>query len=63
MQTLRIVHWQEDDAWLGYLHDFPDYLTQADSLDELRENLLDLYRDLTSGAIPAVRRIDEIQVP
>ena len=48
--------------WLGYLEEFPDYLTQGESLAELEEHLRDLYRDLTSGAIPGVRRVAELSV-
>src|SRR5436190_13642705 len=25
MTTVKYVHWQEDDAWLGYLEEYPDY--------------------------------------
>ena len=48
--------------WLGYLEEFPDYVTQGGSLAELEENLRDLYRDLTSGAIPGVRRVADLTV-
>ena len=48
--------------WLGYLAEFPDYWTQGKTLDELQENLKDLYRELTSGDIPEVRRAAELQV-
>ena len=48
--------------WLGCLEEFPDYLTQGESLAELEDNLRDLYRDLTSGAIPGVRRVAELSV-
>ena len=47
---------------LGYLDEFPDYLTQGESLAELKENLRDLYRDLTSGEIPGVRKVAELSV-
>jgi len=40
--------------WLGYVEGLPDYLTQGESLAELKENLRDLYRDLASGEIPGV---------
>jgi hypothetical protein len=30
MQTIKYVYWQEDDAWLGYLQDYPDYWTQGE---------------------------------
>jgi predicted RNase H-like HicB family nuclease len=62
MKTARFVHWQDGDMWLGCLEEFPDYLTQGESLPELEEDLRDLYRDLTSGEIPAVRRIAELSL-
>ncbi len=62
MRTARYVHWQEDDMWLGYFVEFPDYLTQGETLSELEENLRDLYRDLTSGEIPGIRRVAELAV-
>ncbi len=48
--------------WLGYFEEFPDYLTQGESLRELEENLRDLYRDLTSDEIPGIRRVAELSV-
>jgi len=48
--------------WLGYFEEFHDYLTQGESLSELQENLRDLYRDLTSGQIPGVRRVAELSI-
>jgi predicted RNase H-like HicB family nuclease len=36
MQTVRYVYWQDEDGWLGYLEEYPDYWTQGDSLDDLR---------------------------
>lgn len=63
MQTLKFVHWQEDDAWIGYLQDYPDYRTQGETLDDLKEHLRDLYADITSGEIPGIRRLDELVVP
>jgi predicted RNase H-like HicB family nuclease len=62
MTTLRYIHWQDSGMWLGYFEEYPDYLTQGDSLDELEENLRDLYRDLTSGQIPGVRKVAELSV-
>ena len=52
MQTVKYVSWEEDGAWLGYFQDYPDYWTQGETLDDLKEHLRDLYFDLTSGQIP-----------
>ncbi|MBN8733463.1 MAG: type II toxin-antitoxin system HicB family antitoxin [Acidobacteria bacterium] len=62
MSTARFVHWQDGGMWLGYLEDFPDYLTQGVSLTELEDNLRDLYKDLTSGEIPGARRVSELSI-
>lgn len=62
MQTIKYVHWQEDDVWLGYFQDYPDYWTQGESLDDLLAHLRDLYLDLTSGQIPGIRKVDELVI-
>ncbi len=62
MKTVRYVHWKEEDMWLGYLEDYPEYMTQGVTLDELQDNLKDIYDELTSGRIPAVRKVAELQV-
>ncbi|HLA28570.1 MAG TPA: hypothetical protein VJZ49_11815 [Syntrophales bacterium] len=62
METTRFVYWQDGDMWLGYLEQYPDYMTQGESLAELKENLVDIYKDLTSGAIPCVRKVAELEV-
>ncbi len=56
------TYWQDGEMWLGYLEDYPDYWTQGENETELRENLLDLYRDLSSGAIPNVRKVAELEI-
>lgn len=62
MQIVKIVVWQEDDAWVGYLQDYPDYWTQGDSLDDLKEHLKDLHADLSAGLIPGARRVEDLVV-
>ena len=48
--------------WLGYLEEFPDYMTQGESIDELQENLKDIHEEVTSGNIPGVRHVAELQL-
>jgi hypothetical protein len=63
VSAVEIIYWQEDDGmWLGYLRDYPDYWTQGESLEDLREHLRDLYHDVTSGEIPGIRMRDELIV-
>jgi predicted RNase H-like HicB family nuclease len=62
MLTVKYVHWQEGDAWLGYLADYPDYWTQGDTLDDLLDHLRDLYQDVTGGEIPGIRKVGELVI-
>lgn len=62
MKRVRYVHWQSDGMWLGYLEDYPDYMTQGETLEELEANLRDLYEDLAGGHIPSVRKVAELRV-
>jgi predicted RNase H-like HicB family nuclease len=63
MSSIKFIHWQAGDAFLGYLLDYPDYWTQGESLEELKEQLADLYRDLTSRELEGIRKVDELFVP
>ncbi len=62
METKRFVYYQEEDMWIGWLEEYPDYRTQGENLDELKENLKDIYSDISGGAIPAVRRVGQLVV-
>ena len=44
------------------MDEYPDYWTQGESPEELKANLLDLYKDLSGGVIPNVRRHAELEV-
>lgn len=62
MQRINIVYWEEEGGWMGYLQEYPDYWTQGDSLDDLKEHLKDLYQDIASDEIPGIRRIGELVI-
>ena len=63
MQTVTFVCWPEDDAWVGYLQDYPDYWTQGETLEDLQEHLKDLDHDLTSGELQGIHKVGELAVP
>lgn len=60
MKTARYVYWQDGPHWVGYFEEYPDYQTQGESLEELQENLQDLYLDLTSGEINGIRKVADL---
>ena len=62
MRTIKFTSWQDDNFFIGFLNDYPDYLTQGMSREELAENLRSLLVDLESDGIPYVRNVDELMV-
>jgi predicted RNase H-like HicB family nuclease len=62
MNTTKYVCWQDETTWLGYLQEYPDYRTQGETKEELQENLKDIYKELTSGNIPSVRKVERLEV-
>ena len=62
MKTVKYVYWQDDDMWIGFLEEFPDYMTQGATLQELQENLKDIYDDIIGGKVPSARHVGELQI-
>jgi len=63
MRTVRIVYWEEPDGMrLGHLEDHPEYMTQGETLDELKENLKDILKDIDERAIPFLRTHEDMAV-
>ena len=62
MEKTKYIYWRDQDIWLGFLEDYPDYWTQGQTEEELRENLTDIFKELTSGTIPNVRKRAELEV-
>jgi predicted RNase H-like HicB family nuclease len=62
MKRVKYVYYKEDDMWVGYLEQYPDYMTQGETIEELEENLIDIYKELESGAIPFVRKVAELKI-
>jgi predicted RNase H-like HicB family nuclease len=59
MNTVKIVYWEDDGTWLGYLQDYPDYWSQANTLDDLKEHLRDLYQHIVGDTISGIRKATE----
>lgn len=60
MKTTKFTYWQDGDYYLGFLNDYPDYVTQGSSKEELVRNLKDLLADLQSGEIPYLRKVEDL---
>ena len=58
----KFTYWKEsDNRYLGYLNDYPDHWTQGEDLDDLKEQLRDLYKMFQSEDIPGIRKVEELE--
>ena len=46
MKKVQFTFWQDDEFFIGFLNDYPDYQTQGMTKEELIENLQDLLTDI-----------------
>ena len=49
---LTLVYWKSEKFWLGKLLEYPEVMTQGETLEELEENIKDAYRLLVLGDVP-----------
>ncbi len=60
--TTRYVYWEEGGWFLGYLEEWPDYMTQGATREELETMLRALYVDLTSGELEKHMKVERRHV-
>lgn len=59
---VKFIYWQDENFYLGYLEDYPDYVTQGESFEDLKEHLKDIYKEISEGNIPNVRKAAELEL-
>jgi predicted RNase H-like HicB family nuclease len=45
---LNMIYWKGDKFWIGKLFEYPDIMTQGETLEELEANLKDAYLLMTT---------------
>lgn len=61
-ENTHYTFWQDGDYFIGFLNDYPDYLTQGMSREELADNLRSLLVDIESSQIPYIRKVEDLLV-
>ena len=49
---LNIVYKKEKEWFIGHVQEYPDYESQGKTVDELKENLIEIYNDIHKGLVP-----------
>ncbi|MDR3566474.1 MAG: type II toxin-antitoxin system HicB family antitoxin [Syntrophobacteraceae bacterium] len=51
-RRLTLVYWKSEKFWLGKLLEYPEIMTQGETLEELEENIKDAYRLMAMEDVP-----------
>lgn len=46
MEKHKITYWKDGEFWFGYLNDYPEYMTQGESFEDLVDHLKDINNDI-----------------
>lgn len=55
-----MIYWKGDKFWVGKLLDFPNIMTQGETIEELEENLKDAFILMTMDDVPEKYQIREL---
>ncbi len=61
-KRLTMVYWKGEKFWLGKLLEYPEIMTQGETIEELEENLRDAYKMMVMEDIPEDHKIKEISI-
>ncbi len=59
---LNMVYWKSQKFWVGKLLEYPEIMTQGESLEELEENMKDAYLMMAMEDVPQDHKIKKLEL-
>jgi len=61
-RRLTLIYWKSDKFWLGKLLEYPEIMTQGETLEELEDNIKDAYLLMAMDDVPDGYQSKEIAI-
>ena len=61
-KKLNMLYWKGDKHWLGKLLEYPEIMTQGDSIEELKGNIKDAFYLMTMEDVPDDYQVLEMEL-
>lgn len=61
-KKLNLVYWKGKKFWVGKLLEYPEIMTQGETIAELEENIKDAYLLMTLEDVPEEHQIKELDM-
>ncbi|MEW6686363.1 MAG: type II toxin-antitoxin system HicB family antitoxin [Candidatus Edwardsbacteria bacterium] len=62
MHKVTMIYWRDGKFWLGKLIEYPEIMTQGQTLEELEENMRDAYMLMVMDEVPEHHQTKKIAV-
>ena len=62
VKRFTMVYWKSEKFWLGKLLEYPEIMTQGESIEELEQNLRDAYKMMVMDDVPQNYQVKEIAI-
>jgi predicted RNase H-like HicB family nuclease len=60
IKKIKMIYWKGQKFWVGKLIEYPEIMTQGETLEELEENMKEAYMMMTMADVPAKHKVKEI---
>ena len=61
METkLKMIYWKAERFWVGKLLEYPETMTQGETLEELEENMKEAYMLMALDDVPGEHEVKEL---
>ncbi len=59
---MKIIYQKKDNWFIGHIQEYPDYESQGKTIDELKNNLAEIYRDISNGLVPDAEPFNVMEI-
>ncbi|MBC7334589.1 MAG: type II toxin-antitoxin system HicB family antitoxin [Actinobacteria bacterium] len=59
---ITMIYWKSEKFWLGKILEYPEIMSQGETIEELEENLKDAYKLMVMDDVPSNYQLKEISV-
>ena len=59
---LNIVYKKQGEWFVGHILEYPDYESQGKTVNELGENLIEIFNDINEGLVPDAEPFQLLEV-
>ena len=61
-RKITMIYWKSDKFYLGKILEYPEIMTQGETIEELRENIKEAFYLMTYDEVPKNHEVEELVI-